>query len=425
MSGSAKSHELTFARLFALLRKISVINDSVLSVPRQYPHTQNNCESSCFCCNNSEDERLSWYIANYVYPTSGEADSVSSAINWDFQRKKYRLQHVARQVLDGGKWRVHDCCWKPVASSVTVNYAQEFKRAHYGGLATCGSVWVCPVCSVKIAARRGIELAEAVPASGLTPILVTYTIQHKRYDLLDKLMTDLTSGIRYSLSGAAKKRFFEKFGIVGYVTSLEIRHGRSGWHPHKHRLFLSNKSPGELNSAEIEKSILSRYGRYLKKNSYRVNQHTVDIQVVQGESGAAVEKYMTKWSVELELTGAALKTSRAAAKSRSPFQLLDAYDSGDLDAGVLFIEYCESTKGKRQLQYSDGLRKFLGLGEQKSDEEVASEQDEYARLMSMLTPSQWYRLRRQRGLITECLHVASFGDGQVLREFLRMRGVID
>ena len=53
-----------------------------------------------------------------------------------------------------------------------------------------------------------------------------------------------------------------------------------------------------------------------------------------------------------------------------------------------------ATKGKKQLQFSDGLRKLLGLDSQKSDEELAAEQNEHAFLMSHLSKPEWYRLRR-------------------------------
>ena len=34
--------------------------------------------------------------------------------------------------------------------------------AGFSGLATCGSVWACPVCSAKIATRRAEELADVM-----------------------------------------------------------------------------------------------------------------------------------------------------------------------------------------------------------------------------------------------------------------------
>ncbi|WP_143510667.1 hypothetical protein [Pseudonocardia sp. Ae717_Ps2] len=34
--------------------------------------------------------------------------------------------------------------------------------AGFGGLATCGSVWACPVCSAKISARRSKDLEQLI-----------------------------------------------------------------------------------------------------------------------------------------------------------------------------------------------------------------------------------------------------------------------
>ena len=50
---------------------------------------------------------------------------------------------------------------------------------------TCGSVWTCPVCSLKIAAKRAEELAAAIDTwkdrDGYL-CMVTATIQHRHGD---------------------------------------------------------------------------------------------------------------------------------------------------------------------------------------------------------------------------------------------------
>ena len=39
-------------------------------------------------------------------------------------------------------------------------------RAGFAGLATCGSVWACPVCAAKVAAERAGELGAVLTAAG-------------------------------------------------------------------------------------------------------------------------------------------------------------------------------------------------------------------------------------------------------------------
>ena len=38
------------------------------------------------------------------------------------------------------------------------------RRAGFGGLVTCGSVWACPVCAAKVATKRAEDLAAVLDA---------------------------------------------------------------------------------------------------------------------------------------------------------------------------------------------------------------------------------------------------------------------
>ena len=59
--------------------------------------------------------------------------------------ERFALQSVARDILPGSRTakclriRAHD-------KDVQVWKSKNHKTASYGGLQTCGSVWVCPVC---------------------------------------------------------------------------------------------------------------------------------------------------------------------------------------------------------------------------------------------------------------------------------------
>jgi len=67
------------------------------------------------------------------------------------------------------------------------------RTAGYGGLATCGSVWVCPQCAAKIATGRADELAQvmrAVDAAGGSAVMLTLTMRHSRGDRLGLSMAD-------------------------------------------------------------------------------------------------------------------------------------------------------------------------------------------------------------------------------------------
>jgi hypothetical protein len=76
----------------------------------------------------------------------------------------------------------------PDAGTVlVVSERPEGRRAGIEGLVTCGSVWLCPVCAAKVAAKRAEELAtvlDAVHAAGGSAFMLTLTIRHSAGDRL-------------------------------------------------------------------------------------------------------------------------------------------------------------------------------------------------------------------------------------------------
>ncbi|WP_220234384.1 hypothetical protein, partial [Klebsiella pneumoniae] len=47
----------------------------------------------------------------------------------------------------GNVYRTFDCRHVRTAHFVGLHYRPEYLQAHYRGIATCGSVWACPVCA--------------------------------------------------------------------------------------------------------------------------------------------------------------------------------------------------------------------------------------------------------------------------------------
>jgi hypothetical protein len=122
------------------------------------------------------------------------------------------------------------------------------------------------------------------------------------------------------------------------------------------------------------------------------------------------------WSAGDELVKACWKTS---LKGRNPVQLLAAWaDQGDIQAAVLWQDYARAFKGQRQLAWSSGLRKLLGLGAEKSDEQLAEEKEAGGELLYRIPVAAFALVvhQEQRG---ELLEVAGTGDGGKLRSWLR------
>ena len=340
---------------------------------------------------------------------------------------KWNATEVGGDIL-GSEWSISYCMKRQTGGATSVKCSPSEKKAWYGGLMTCGSVWLCPICSLKIAARRAEEIRRALANNpNLVPVLVTLTLQHKWGDKLRDLMNDLKAAWRYTFSGTKRKRFNERFGVKGYINSTEVRVSLStGWHPHMHVLFLLEKGE-KPNLQDMEACLLAGYGKHLVDKGYLVNGYTIDVRMSETTDGL-VEEYLTKSAIQLsvsaEVSGGQLKES---STSLSPFQLLYMYRlTGDEVYAQLYREYAVATKGRKQLAWSRNLKKeLLPDVEEKSDEELVAEEEvvEDEQVLEVLDREEWQKVCEEN-LRGELLQVACHGNRAWLQAWLIGQGII-
>jgi hypothetical protein len=104
---------------------------------------------------------------------------------------------------------------------------------------------------------------------------------------------------------------------------------------------------------------------------------------------------------------------------RTPFDLLRDYADGDSGAGSLFREFARAFKGKRQIVLSRGLRQDLGMGSEKTDQELAEEEKDKAIIIAILTIQEW-KLILIYDLRFSVLEVARLEGGDGVRQFLKI-----
>lgn len=113
------------------------------------------------------------------------------------------------------------------------------------------------------------------------------------------------------------------------------------------------------------------------------NKHGISVQ-----DGSYAAEYSTKWGMDSELTKSHIKHGRD--QNYTPFDMLEKYgETKGEEFAELFREFARAFKGKRQLVWSDGMRDLLGLGVEKTDEELAAEVREDAVLLGTLTRADW------------------------------------
>ena len=338
-----------------------------------------------------------------------------------FTAERFALQAGARHLLPGE--RVACCLRRRQAGRdcVEVWYLQQLRRARFGGLQTCASVWMCPVCAAKITERRKLELTAALVAAeaqGLRVVMATYTLRHNAGDSLRWLLNGLMAARKKATGGRAAMHLREVCGVVGSVRALEVTWGAgTGWHPHVHELLFV--SPGG-NLAALEVGLRSQWENGLRLAGMReVNQHALDFTCCDIDIAAYIEKFGRErsWNVEHELTKQPTKKGRAGRFT--PMELLRSFTlDGDADAGELWREYALTMKGSRQLYWSAGLRQMLlPAVAERTDQELAEETSEAGTLLAELQLHQWKAVLYHDAR-AQVLNIAATGDADALRSFV-------
>ena len=114
------------------------------------------------------------------------------------------------------------------------------------------------------------------------------------------------------------------------------------------------------------------------------------------DDGQRAAQYVAKgvWGLESEVTKGHVKKGRQGG--RTPFDLLRDYLKGDKQAGALWRAYAMAFQGRRQLYWSNGLKKLLSVAEL-SDEEISNKpDDERSLLLATITDEQWSFIYRRR-----------------------------
>lgn len=285
---------------------------------------------------------------------------------------------TGKMTTKGNRFRVCDCQRLPVpdAGAVAVVQSPSSGNAAMRGLITCASVWACPVCSSKIALGRRDEVREALQAhlsDGGIAVSVTYTLKHGAGHSASELVDGLTQSLRRMRANRTIKTVNEMFTKSGQIRALEVTYGeRNGWHPHIHEVwFLDTRlwSPDDVNI--MQKLISTAWISSVKTAGLPAPDAKIGVVVKQIETardyegkGIASICGVTGWDAADELTRG--MTKKAKLDRYGPFDLLIAGKAG------LFADYVFSFAGKRQLTWSPGLKKRLGINEV-SDEELAEE----------------------------------------------------
>lgn len=298
--------------------------------------------------------------------------------------------------------------------AVKVTNDEHGSRAHFSGVQHCGSVWACPVCAPIIRRERAEEITEAARrhlASGGGIAMVTFTLRHSRIDSLSGLMRLLCDAYQDMSRSRAFRDWRADSGQRGSIAATEITYGLNGWHPHRHVLMLFDRPVTREDEAAISDELFDMWSHAVDRCGGRtVSRDAFDVRAVtRGEEQVAA--YVTKTikgvdGIGAEVSLADVKAGRADG-SINPFQLLDL---GTPEAEKLWDEYAEATKGRSAIRWSRGLRDDLGMGVEKTDEEIVDEAERMGDVRLLVAPAVFNRAVRSYRVACAVLEAAERGE---------------
>lgn len=291
------------------------------------------------------------------------------------------------------------------------------------------NVHVCPSCALKISLGRAFEIDDIIRnarSEGYECYFLTITMEHHRWEDLRVLLKDMQKASeKFWRNSAVRKIWKENF--EHRITALEIMfgfedaegNGGNGAHPHKHILIIGKPGADLATIQEkFEKAWLKALGGRGKEGvalKFEVCEEGRDV----AEFG---KRYLTKEAMEISLGGVKKK---GHGESFTFFQLARlALEFPYLRQWFepMMVAYYQATKGKRQLVFSDGLKKRFGVAETTDDELAEDGGEKIQKLAVVSNKDYWAKLTH--GDVAETRILCRDGDREGLRLYLRSRGAL-
>jgi hypothetical protein len=267
------------------------------------------------------------------------------------------------------------------------------------GLASCGSVWACPVCSARILAARARRLSDVIAgwtARGHRVAMVTLTQSHRRSDSLRDCWDDVQRSLSWTLGGAWG-HWCRDHGVmmqgpkgvrprVPVVRAIEVLWSpEHGWHVHVHALVFLRDGDEAL-WRDMWQLLRARWVEASKRRGRVASALGQECHLVDDgtRAGTLVGEYLAKAVLSGDV---AAEVARGDLKSYggrrwTPWELLELVSSGqhpekEAQVQALWREWEQVSRGRRQMIISTGLAEYVGAGTvPESDADALAQTDE-------------------------------------------------
>lgn len=331
----------------------------------------------------------------------------------------------------------------------------DSRKAGFSGLATCGSVWCCPVCASKIAAKRAEDLIGVLGWAvdqGHTAGMLTLTARHHQgqslagvWDAVSGAWSAITAGAAWageSMEAHEKATIDWQERWAQYETKLLIAEAAiarwekaspetRGRKPRKPRRPAAEMRPRRVGIAE--KWGVLGWARVVEvtrgRNGWHPHLHIM--VVLEGDQPPEVVEalgraVLKRWQKALRRKGfdasdehgmdirtstdedvmelpkylvksMAMEATGGHAKlgkmgGQTPFQILQMhFDTGSSEHLEAWREWERTSLGRQQMTWSRDLRDMAGLAQEQTDEEIAEESFDGEDVLTVDTPT-WRKI---------------------------------
>jgi hypothetical protein len=290
-----------------------------------------------------------------------------------------------------------------------------------------GNKWATQIVDTLREHRDTIYTPELVPygLDGGHACMVTLTLQHSVGSALLFLLGVIMYAWSKVTTGGGYARDAERFGIVGWIRSLEITWSRRNWfHPHLHAIVLLS-GPLSLEMAwELGWRLFGRWEAAVQRKGARVlAEYGLDVRLcnLDDMSSGALGDYLTK--VSYEAAGEHFKTGRVADSFTMLGLVQEVIDTYEVQAFTAWreLEGTLAGKARRFVDFSKGARELRDrVGHREMSEQAMAEEDHHGDDVLAIDRAAWPTVAVQ---LEQLLTVTEMQGLDAAKAWLTARGV--
>jgi len=244
---------------------------------------------------------------------------------------------------------------------------------------------------MKIASRRSLEIGTiiaAAAAEGIPAAVCTNTVRHHKGQKLAFVWDGVAVAWNRASTGREFSQMRAEYGIEGFIRAQECTHGVNGFHPHTHSVWIGEGFTDDQAVDDFFEPMWERWSR--GAIAAGLSAPTIEGQEWHLLDGDFADTQMAEYlstakafgvtsdtakRIGMELTQTQSKTATGIYKTVPVWDLLTAANWGEVGPARLWHEFEKASKGRRQINYSRGLRKRFGIEQpEKTDEQIAAEE---------------------------------------------------